>query len=101
MEFRAAVSGPIAGDKASAGFSMSFAERDGFTVNDLTGNDLDARSAFAAKGQLLWKPASEWETRVIVSGERARDGDYALNDLAAVRQNPFHVQRDYEGQHRS
>ena len=98
MEFRAAVSGPIAGDKASAGFSMSFAEREGFTVNDLTGNDLDSRSAFAAKGQLLWKPTSEWETRVIVSGERARDGDYALNDLAAVRQNPFHVQRDYEGQ---
>ena len=77
---------------------MSFAERDGFTVNTITGNDIDTRSAFAAKGQVLWKPSAAWETRVIVSGERARDGDYALNDLAAVRQNPFEVARDYEGQ---
>jgi len=96
-EFRAGVSGPFAQGKAAAGFSMSFAERDGFTVNDLNGNDVDSRSAFAAKGQVLWKPSSVWETRVIVSGERARDGDYALNDLAAVRANPFHVSRDYEG----
>ena len=29
--------------------------------------------------------------------ERARDGDYALNDLAALRANPFHAARDYEG----
>lgn len=96
-EFRANISGPIAEGKASAGFSMSVGQRDGFTTNDLTGNDLDSRSAFAAKGQLLWTPTSKFETRVIVSGERARDGDYALNDLAAVRQNPFHAARDYEG----
>jgi iron complex outermembrane recepter protein len=96
-EFRAGASGPLAQGKAAAGFSMSFAERDGFTVNDLNGQDVDSRSAFAAKGQVLWKPSSLWETRVIVSGERARDGDYALNDLAAVRSNPFHVSRDYEG----
>jgi iron complex outermembrane receptor protein len=32
-----------------------------------------------------------------VSGERARDGDYALNDLAALREKPFHSSRDYEG----
>jgi len=96
-EFRAGASGPFAQGKAAAGFSMSFAERDGFTVNDLNGNDVDSRSAFAAKGQVLWKPSAAWEARVIVSGERARDGDYALNDLAAVRSNPFHVSRDYEG----
>jgi iron complex outermembrane receptor protein len=96
-DVRASASGPIAGDKASAGIAISFAQRDGFTTNDLTGHDIDNRSAFAAKGQVLFKPATAWETRVIVSGERARDGDYALNDLATVRQNPFHVSRDYEG----
>ena len=60
-------------------------ERDGYTVNDLTGNTIDDRSAFSAKGQVLWTPAENWEARVIVSGERARDGDYALDDLATIR----------------
>jgi iron complex outermembrane recepter protein len=38
-----------------------------------------------------------FETRVIVSGERARDGDYALNDLGTLRSRPFHAARDFEG----
>ena len=32
-----------------------------------------------------------------MTGERARDGDYALNDLAALRARPFHAARDFEG----
>jgi hypothetical protein len=34
---------------------------------------------------------------VILSGERARDGDYSLNDVGALRANPFHAARDFEG----
>jgi iron complex outermembrane receptor protein len=34
---------------------------------------------------------------LIVTGQRDQDGDYALNDLAALRQNPFHSSRDFEG----
>jgi iron complex outermembrane receptor protein len=49
------------------------------------------------KGQLLWTPAN-WETRVIVTGEHARDGDYALNDLETLRQTPHAAARDFEGQ---
>ena len=56
-----------------------------------------SREAFAAKGQLLWTPSSNWETRVILNGERARDGDYALNDLGALRARPFTAARDFEG----
>jgi iron complex outermembrane receptor protein len=81
----------------SAGFAFSVAQRDGYTVNDITGHDLDSRSAFTGKGQLSWKPNDEWQARIIVSGERARDGDYALNDLATLRQNPYHASRDFEG----
>ena len=66
-------------------------------MNDLTGNDLDSRSAFAGKGQLLWTPMRSWETRVIINGERDRDGDYALSDLGGLRQNPYHTARDFEG----
>lgn len=96
-DVRANASGPIAAGKAAAGFSVVFGRRDGFSVNQVTGNDVDSRETFGAKGQLLWTPNSSWETRVILSGERARDGDYALNDLNAVRQNPFVVARDFEG----
>jgi iron complex outermembrane receptor protein len=32
-----------------------------------------------------------------VTAERARDGDYALNDLATLRENPFKTARDFEG----
>jgi iron complex outermembrane receptor protein len=91
------VSGPLKDGKLGMSVSLGYARRDGFTTNDVTGHDLDSRSAFSGKGQLLWTPSRLWQARVIISGERARDGDYALNDLAAVRQNPFHVQRDFEG----
>ena len=57
----------------------------------------DDRSSSGGKVQLLWTPAPNWEARAIVSGERARDGDYALNDLGALRSRPFHVARDFEG----
>jgi iron complex outermembrane receptor protein len=96
-DIRGNASGPLIADTLSASAAFSYAEREGFTVNDVTGNDLDSRGAFSGKGQLLWKPAPMWEARLIVNAERARDGDYALNDLAALRANPFHSSRDYEG----
>jgi len=30
----------------------------------------------------LWTPVEDWDVRLILSGERAQDGDYALGDLA-------------------
>ncbi len=94
---RGGASGPVISDKVSLGVSFAQVERDGFTVNDVTGKDIDSRSAFSGKAQLLWLPNSAWEGRVLFTGERARDGDYALNDVAALRANPFHAARDFEG----
>ena len=96
-ELRGNAAGALIADTLSASAAFTYAERDGFTTNDVTNQNIDSRSGFSGKGQLLWKPAEKWETRLIVSGERARDGDYALNDLAALRENPFHSARDYEG----
>lgn len=95
-DVRASVSGPVAGSLA-LGLSFGHSQRDGFTINDVTGHALDSRSASFGKAQALWIPAPAWEARLIVQGERARDGDYALNDLGELRRNPFHVMRDYEG----
>jgi iron complex outermembrane receptor protein len=75
---------------------IGFSSRDGYT-KDQHGNTVDDREALFGKGQLIWVPCDRWEVRFILSGERARDGDYALNDLAAVRANPFHVSRTFEG----
>jgi iron complex outermembrane receptor protein len=99
-EVRASVSGPLAKTLA-IGVAGGRADRDGFSKNAVTGNLLDGRSATFGKAQLMWTPTARWETRLIVSGERARDGDYSLGDLGALRQSPFSVMRDFEGsQHR-
>ena len=95
-EIRATASGPLSGTLA-IGASISHAQRDGFTENLVTGNDLDYREATSGKAQLLWTPAANWEARVIVSGERARDGDYGLSDLAGLRQDRYTTARDFEG----
>ena len=96
-EVRGSIGGPVVDGKLGVAGAIQYGKRDGFTTNDLTGHDIDSRDAFSAKGQLLWTPSRTWETRVIVSGERARDGDYALSDLGGLRANPFHTMRDYEG----
>src|SRR5687768_13533081 len=96
-DIRASVSGPVAGNRVALGLSGGYSRRDGYTENTITGNDLDSRSASFAKAQLLWTPAATWETRFILSSERARDGDYALQDLGALRAQPFVAARDFEG----
>lgn len=95
-EIRGSVSAPIS-ERVAFAVSAGHAERDGFTINRVTGRDVDYRSADFGKAQLLVTPSSRWETRLVVSGERAEDGDYALNDLGEVRENPFQVWRDFEG----
>lgn len=94
---RGSFSGPLVAGRVGVGGTLVYARRDGFTRNIVTGHDLDRRSAFSGKGHLLWTPTATWEGRVIITGERARDGDYALNDLAALRKDPFEVARDFEG----
>ena len=93
---RAYASGPL-GDRIGVGLTIGKGKREGFTRNDITGNDLDYRDGSYGKAQVLWTPTDAWELRLIVAGERARDGDFALNDLGALRQNPFHASRDFEG----
>lgn len=94
---RANLGGPVVKDRLAAGFAVSYLQRDGFTENIVNGNDVDYRNGFGFKGQVLWTPTTSFSTRVILSGERSRDGDYALSDLALVEQFPFEVTRDFEG----
>jgi iron complex outermembrane receptor protein len=95
-EVRGSVSGPL-GETVAVSLSAGKQARDGFTINEVTGNDMDSRSATFGKAQLMWIPSQNWEARVIFTAERDRDGDYSLADLTAARERPFRVQRDYEG----
>ena len=96
MEARGQASGPI-GDKAAIGIAAGIQQRDGYTTNAITGNDLDYRHGTFAKAQFLMLPNANWEARVIYAYERNRDGDYALGDLDAILLTPHRVARDFEG----
>ena len=96
-DVRGSVSGPLVPGRVGISGSIGYGRRAGFTRNRVTGHDIDSREGLTGKGQVLWTPSSLWETRLIVTGERARDGDFALNDLGALRENPFEVSRDFEG----
>jgi iron complex outermembrane receptor protein len=96
VDVRANASGPI-GKKAALGFAFGHAKRDGFTTNDITGKDIDFRDGTFGKAQLLLTPTAQWEARLIYTGERARDGDYALMDLGSLRERPLHAARNFEG----
>lgn len=96
FDVRGNVSGPV-GDKAAISVAAGTQQRDGFTTNSVTGNDVDFRDGTFAKAQLMVLPNANWEARLIYAHERNRDGDYALGDLSAIRIAPFRVQRDFEG----
>src|SRR5205823_4114154 len=59
-ELRATASGPLKTDTLAIGVGLGYSGRDGFTKNDVTGHDLDSRSAVFGKGQVLWLPAPRW-----------------------------------------
>jgi iron complex outermembrane recepter protein len=101
-DLRASVSSPLLKNRFSLNLAGGYSGRDGYTLNDLTSRDLDRRAAGFGKGQLFFKVNDRLKIRWIISGEQNQDGDYALGDLAYIRKNPEHVNRDFEGYtHRS
>jgi len=91
------ISGPILKDQLGLSLSGGYSGRDGYTINSLTGHRLDGRNDYFGKEQLLWQLSDKFEVRLILSGEHDNDGDYALGDLTSLRQHPFTVVRDFEG----
>jgi iron complex outermembrane recepter protein len=89
--------GPITADKLGLSLSGGYSGREGYTQNVATGADIDNREAVFGKGQLLFSPNENWEVRLILSGESANDGDYALGDLTAIRAHPHQVSRNTDG----
>ena len=74
-----AVGGPIAGDKLMARISAKFDKRDGYGINEFTGQQIDDRNAYAVRGTIVAKPSEELE--VTLSGEyfNEDDSNYAFH----------------------
>src|SRR5262249_56811755 len=75
----------------------AYVSRDGYTTNTVPGNGRDSRDDLFGRAGFLLTPGNDWDIVARVWGERDHDGDYALGDLAALRQQPFQVSRNLEG----
>ena len=96
-DVRGTISGPITKDELGMGISAGYSARDGYTVNDFNGQNVDHREDAFGEGQLLYKANDRLEVRFIAFGEHDHDGDYALGDLNYIRANPNHVDYDFTG----
>lgn len=97
FDYRASVTGPLVQDQLGFSFAGGYSERDGYTTDTTSGSDIDNRSAWFGKTQFLWTPDEDLEVRFILFAEQDSDGDYALQDLAANRNNPRVSSRDFIG----
>ncbi len=97
LELRGAFAGPLGRETLRLGLSAFGSSRDGYTVNDLTGDTVDDREATGGRLKLAWLPSDALEVTFGIDAESDRDGGYALTPLADVRSNPYHLMHDYEG----
>lgn len=97
VDGRFSAGGPLAPGGPLGSLSGGYATREGFTKNDVTGNDIDSREAWFGRGQIYFPRQDPWDFRLSLTAEQDRDGDYALYDLASLRANPHHAAHDYEG----
>ena len=94
---RGGVEGPLDNSGLLGSISGGYSTREGYTKNDYTGGNLDNRKDEFGRAQIYLPNQGQWDFRLSVTAEQDRDGDYALNDLASIRANPYHVSHDYEG----
>jgi iron complex outermembrane receptor protein len=93
---RLTAGGPLGGGLLGS-LSGGYATRDGYTENDIAGNDLDSREAWFGRAQVYLPDLGPWDFRLSTTAQRDRDGDYALYDLESQRARPHHASHDYEG----
>jgi iron complex outermembrane receptor protein len=96
-EFSLSYAGPIIEDELFVSISGMKSVRDGFTTNDITGNDVDDRDSLFGRGQIIWTPSDDSEFRFTLHGERARDGGFVLSSVEGLRDRPHRIAQDFEG----
>jgi iron complex outermembrane receptor protein len=97
QEYSMSFSSPLVEDKLYLSIGGQYSEREGYTDNDFTGNDVDDRESSFGRGQLLWTPDDQTEVRFTLYGERSRDGGFVLSDLDGLKADPHTINQDFEG----
>jgi iron complex outermembrane receptor protein len=79
VSLEGAVGGAMGSDKLMIRLAGKYDRRDGYGVNEFTGQDIDNRDAYAFRGSILAKPAEDLE--VLISGEyfTENDSNYAFH----------------------
>lgn len=96
-KYRARLNVPVVMDKLFFSLSGSYSERDGYVTNDLTGDTVDDREGLSGRAKLHWMPSDSLDITLGISGDRIRDGSYAIGPLEEIRENPYHVRHDFTG----
>lgn len=94
-KYHARLNVPVVMDKLFFSLSGSYSERDGFVENDLSGETVDFREGFSGRAKLRWMPSDSLDITLGVSGDRIRDGSYAIGPLEEIRENPYHVRHNF------
>ncbi len=89
--------GPIAEDTLAVSVDAAYDERNGYTNNTFTGNDLDSRESSFVRGQLLWTPTDNDTVRFTIYNEETRDGGFVLSSIDDLRTNPWKVSQNFDG----
>jgi iron complex outermembrane recepter protein len=74
-----AVSGPLVADKLMVRVAGKYDRRDGYGVNQITGNDIDNRDAWALRGSLLYTPTDRFEIYITAEHFEEDDNNYAFH----------------------
>jgi iron complex outermembrane receptor protein len=97
QDLRAHFSGPVNSDGVGATMTLMSSQRDGYTTNSFTGNEVDSREALYGRAQVILAPTEDSELRVSLYAESADDGGFVLAPLEGLRDDPFTIDQDFEG----
>ena len=70
-------------DRLSASIAISSRDREGTSINTVTGNDVDDINRSAVRGKLLWQPNDDWSVKLGLTHTRASETGIARDAVSA------------------
>ena len=96
QDYRAGVSGPLAGEELLLGMAGLYSRRDGFVHNAFLDTHPDSRESQDGRASLRWAPDETWDFEFMVAGQKHDDG-FIPTYYPAVDPGLYTVYRDTDG----